>query len=218
MCNIVRRTGRMLVDTKWEGSFWKDIPSESLQNYMGDQPEHVPATEVKIAYDSSAVALIFRVEDRYVRAVASGYQDNVCCDSCVEFFFTPGSDISAGYFNLEVNCGGTKLFHFQPEPRTDQVLIPEEDGDQIEVFHSLPRIVDPEITEPITWTVACRIPFDILEKYCSMVRPETDVVWRANFYKCATLTSHPHWLTWAPVDSEKPNFHVPGSFGELRFK
>ena len=53
--------------------------------------------------------MIFRVEDRYVRAVSKNYHDSVCKDSCAEFFFTPGTDISAGYFNVEINCGGVML-------------------------------------------------------------------------------------------------------------
>ena len=42
--------------------------------------------------------------------------------------------------------------------------------------------------------------------------------WRANFYKCADRTSHPHCLTWAPVDFPVPNFHLPRSFGVLEFE
>lgn len=31
-------------------------------------------------------------------------------------------------------------------------------------------------------------------------------------------TSHPHWLTWAPVHSPRPDFHTPRSFGTLEFE
>lgn len=31
-------------------------------------------------------------------------------------------------------------------------------------------------------------------------------------------TSHPHWLTWAPVPSPRPDFHTPRSFGTLEFE
>ncbi len=36
---------------------------------------------------------------------------------------------------------------------------------RIEIAHSLPRIVDPELTEPTTWTIEYRLPLDVLEKY-----------------------------------------------------
>ena len=94
----------------WNQPPWQEIPSERLRNYMGKKPDHFPKTEVKIAYNDTAIHVMFRVEDRYVRAVAAEHQHSVCGDSCVEFFFTPDSDLSRGYFNVEMNCGGTMLY------------------------------------------------------------------------------------------------------------
>lgn len=172
---------------------------------------------MKIAYDDTAIYVMFRVVDRYVRAVAAGHQDNVWQDSCVEFFFTPGADLSRGYFNLEMNCGGTMLFHFQPGAGKDRIVIPKSECDRIRSAHSLPRIVDPEIEEPVTWTVEYWLPIPLLKRYCQVSTPAPHVTWRANFYKCADKTSHPHWLTWSPVNFPKPNFHLPQSFGILEF-
>jgi hypothetical protein len=56
-----------------------------------------------------------------------------------------------------------------------------------------------------------------LERYCPVRPPEIRGRWRVNFYKCADRTSHPHWLTWAPVDSPAPNFHLPDAFGIMEF-
>jgi len=44
------------------------------------------------------------------------------------------------------------------------------------------------------------------------------VSWLANAYKCADGTSSPHWLTWASVDWDGANFHLPQFFGELAFE
>jgi hypothetical protein len=92
------------IDARWEKRPWTVISPEPIRNHMGEEPAHLPKTEVKVAYDAAALYAIFRVEDRYVRAVAAGYQDAVYKDSCVEFFFTPNSDVSNGYFNLETKC------------------------------------------------------------------------------------------------------------------
>jgi hypothetical protein len=62
------------------------------------------------------------------------------------------------------------------------------------------------------------LPFSILEKYMKVDLPMPGKKWRANFYKCGDKTSHPHWLTWAPVEFPKPNFHLPGFFGMLIFE
>jgi hypothetical protein len=202
----------------WDKPPWEEILSQRLRNYMGQRPDHFPKTEVKIAYDDMAIYVMFRVEDRYVRAVAAEYQDSVCGDSCVEFFFTPCSDVSKGYFNFEMNCGGTILFHFNTGSGKERIEIPKSDCDKIGKMHSLPRIVDPEIKGPLIWTVEYSIPIALLRRYCQVSPPRPHSVWRANFYKCADSTSHPHWLTWSPVDYQKPNFHLPGSFGVLRFE
>ncbi len=218
-CKVSRQTTPLKDDADWNSPPWRDIPSELLKNYMGKRPDHFPKTEVKIAYDDTAVYLMFRVEDRYVRAAAKYHQGNVWEDSCVEFFFTPNSDLSAGYFNLEMNCGGTMLFHFHPEADIkEKIVIPKSECSRIVCSHSLPQIVVPEIREPVTWTVAYSIPISLLKKYCKVITPALNVEWRANFYKCADKTSHPHWLTWSPVDFPKPNFHIPESFGILKFE
>src|SRR5271157_3304385 len=112
---VTRLVNPPKIDTGWNDSPWREIPSELLRNYMGEKPDHFPRTEVRIAYKESAVYVMFRVEDRCVRALAAEHQESVCGDSCVEFFFTPGSDLSKGYFNFEMNCGGTILFHFHSE-------------------------------------------------------------------------------------------------------
>jgi hypothetical protein len=176
--------------------------------------------QAKLAYDRDCVYVIFRVEDRYVRAVAKRHQGEVWKDSCVEFFFTPGDDVSQGYFNLEMNCGGTMLLHSQRVPRESTRRVADEDLARIEVAHSLPKIVEPEIETPTTWTVSYRLPVEIFRKYFSgdFQNPAPGVTWRANLYKCADDSSHPHWLTWSPVVHAQPDFHRPQSFGTLVFE
>ena len=203
------------VDADWQKVAWEGVSPLVLQHYMGERPEHRPKVEAKMAHNGQALYVVFRVEDRYVRAVARGYQGNVSRDSCVEFFFTPGVDLGLTYFNVEINCGGAMLFHYNPEGG-ETVLVDRSDCNRVEIAHSMPEIVDPEIAEPVTWTLEFRLPFDVVEKYCpSATRPSPGATWRANLYKCADETSHPHWLTWAPVDFPRPKFHVPECFGTL---
>lgn len=207
-----------LENSAWDSFPWKDLPSVTLLNHMGEKPVHFPKTQVKLTYGDTAIYVMFRVEDRYVKAVAKAHQDDVYKDSCVEFFFTPGTDPSRGYFNLEMNCGGTLLVHFQKQPRKDRTILPIDECRKITCVHSLPHMVDPEITDPVTWTVAYKIPIALLEKYCPVDGPAPKTIWRANFYKCADNTSHPHWLTWALVEHPVPDFHRPQFFGELQFE
>ena len=41
--------------------------------------------------------------------------------------------------------------------------------------------------------------------------------WRANFFKCAENSKHPHWASWSPIGPIL-KFHQPNRFGELYFK
>lgn len=205
------------LNNDWDASPWNTVEPLVLSNYMGDKPEHFPDTRVKLAYDEKAIFVKFRVEDQYVKAIYDKNQDPVYKDSCVEFFFSPGEDSKAGYFNLEMNCGGTMLFHHQIVPRKNAVAVQETDIRKIKVVSSLPALVDPEISDRITWQVTYRIPFSILKGYHDFDDPGPGSIWRANFYKCGDDTSHPHWLTWAPIDFPTPDFHRPEFFGELRF-
>lgn len=216
--HVARLTQAPTLDAQWDKTPWNKIPAETIGRYMGAKPEHFPQTQVKVAYDSAALYVIFRVADRYVRAVTTAPQGPVCKDSCVEFFFTPGGDVTQGYFNLEVNCGGTPLLYHQKERGKEAVALPADDYRQITIAHSLPKVVEPEIAAPTTWTVEYRLPFAILKKYCPVAMPAPGVTWRANFYKCGDNTSHPHWLTWAPVARPQPDFHRPECFGILRFQ
>ncbi len=174
--------------------------------------------EAKIAYDTVAMYVIFQVQDRYVRALSQNYQDPVFEDSCVEFFFTPGADLSQGYFNFEINCGGTALFHHQKGRKVDDVPVSPADFERVQIAHTMPNIVNPEIKESLTWVVEYRLPFAIMSSYAQVNAPTPGTSWRANLYKCADGSSHPHWLTWSHIDTPAPDFHRPEFFGHLVFE
>lgn len=214
---VTKLNSAPVVDARWNRPPWSAIPALTVDHPAGDKPDHFPRVQARLGYDADAVYVIFRVEDRYVRAVARRHQDSVYKDSCVEFFFVPGKDVANGYFNVEMNCGGIMLFHFQKQPRKDQVQVAPEDLAQMTVAHSMPDRVEPEVQDNVTWTVEYRLPFDILGHYRAAARPAPGTIWRANFYKCGDQTSHPHWLTWSPIRRTPPDFHVPEDFGVLEF-
>lgn len=214
---VARASTSSVFDADWRRPVWAAAETLELKHHMGERPAHFPKTQARLVYDAEAIQGIFRVEDRWVRAVAEKNQDNVCRDSCVEFFFTTGADLGRGYFNFEINCGGVFLFRWQRAQGREARALTEEECGRIAVGSTLPRRVTPEIAAPTTWQIAFRVPFDILERYSEVSRPARGATWRANFYKCGSDTSRPHWLTWAPVDFPKPQFHLPEFFGELAF-
>lgn len=205
----------------WESPQWAAAQTLQITHFPWKDSGHRPRVMARLLCDEQALGVLFRAEDRYVRAVARKFQDSVCTDSCVEFFVSPVPG-STAYFNFEVNCGGTMLVYRMPSPEErragkEQLAVAPEDGAAIPMAHSLPQIVDPEIPDPVTWAIEYHLPFSLFEKYFGSSRPRPGTMWRANFYKCADHTSHPHWGSWAPVDTPQPSFHVPASFQPIVF-
>jgi hypothetical protein len=206
------------IEAQWNKKPWSKIKALTLNNYMGKTPSHTPLVSVKLATDNACLYVIFQVEDKYIKSVAQNYQDNVCKDSCVEFFFSPGDSLGKSYFNFEVNCGGTALFYWHPEGK-NKVPISLEDFQKVKLAHTLPKIIETEIKEPCTWAIEYALPFEVIKKYCpEACKPEKGVIWKCNFYKCADNSSQPHWLTWSQVEHPTPKFHLPEFFGRLEFE
>jgi hypothetical protein len=218
-CTIRRAASPPGLDGPWDAPPWSGAETLTVAHFRPEGSAHRPVTEARVLHDGATVCVRFRVQDRYVRSVCTRYQDPVCTDSCVEWFVEPKA--GRGYVNFEVNAGGTLLCSFIEDPaRTPGGFakwrpLPAEWGRQMEVRHSLPPVVEPELAGPVEWSVAYRVPVALLEACVGPLGDLSGQVWRGNFYKCGDKTSHPHWAAWSPVDAL--NFHLPHCFGRLRF-
>jgi hypothetical protein len=204
----------------WDSPAWSRATTAALEHFRPEGSSHRPKTQVRLLYDGNGIHGIFHVEDRYVRCVHTAYMGEVYKDSCVEFFIKPRQ--GRGYFNFEFNCGGALRAGYIIDPTRvgdgfkEWFALPAPDGAAVRVNHSLPAVVDPEIGEPLTWTLAFFIPFALLEKYSGTPGRAAGQTWRGNFYKCADASSRPHWASWAPLAGR--NFHLPNCFGAIRFE
>ncbi len=217
---VIRRAkSKPALDGNWDGQTWANAETLKLTHYYRDK-EHKPIVNAKLLFDDDGLYIMFRVEDRYIRSLCTQYQQQVCCDSCVEFFVQPSPD--AGYFNFEMNCGGTMLLYYiQDQTRTKTGFekyteVTNDWLDKIIKYHSMPDVVEPEIETPTTWINAYFVPFDLFKAYITDLPNPAGQTWRGNFFKCADKTSHPHWLSWSLVD-EPLNFHRPECFSALCF-
>lgn len=219
-----------VLNSGWNGPYWQEANVLKIEVVRKESSSHHPQTELKLLYHDNAIFGLFRVKDKYVRAIRSGFQVSVCRDSCVEFFFKPKPE--SGYFNFEFNCSGAMLCFYIVDnsriPEKERAKIPEpnefrnytplktEDLKKVKIFHSMPAKVDPEIQEDNEWFVSFEIPLKMLEKYTGKLGDLTGQIWEANCYKCADETSHPHWISWNPI--KEKNFHCPECFGVMEFK
>ena len=207
----------VIIDSDWDKSVWSNVEPAELGYYMGKQPAHQPRVQFKLLYDDSNIYVIFKVDDQYIRAARQDYQSDVCKDSCVEFFFTPGSDISRGYFNIETNCISAMLLNHQKARATGQICISLDDCRKIEISSTFSVPSEREIQRKMTWVLEYRFPLSVMESYAEVEKPAAGIEWLCNFYKCGDETSRPHWLTWSKVDLPRPDFHQPEFFGKLIF-
>ena len=209
------------LDGRWDSPVWQQAETLEIAQFRPESSDHRPATQARLLYDARGIHVMFNVQDRYVRCVATKYQGDVCEDACVEFFAQPKPD--QGYFNFETNCGGVLLLNYIEDPtRTADGFVkytdvPWDIASRIRVYHSLTGPIDPEIKEAVEWRVQYVIPFDLFERYVGPLGDLPGQEWRGNFYKCAETNSHPHWAAWSPIDGAL-NFHRPDRFAPIRFE
>ncbi len=199
----------------WTAIAWAAADTAEIKNFRPESSANRPRTFVRLLHDSTGIHGIFNVHDQFVRSVRTNYFDEVWKDSCVEFFVQPKE--GRGYFNFEFNAGGAHLCSYitnherVPGGFKEFVKLPPQIGQQIQVRSTMPKIVEPEISEPTEWTLQFFIPFPVMETYVGSITGEKD--WRGNFFKCAEEISCPHWAAWSLVDEF--NFHLPRCFGNL---
>ncbi len=207
------------LDDAFDSPVWSPAETARLRQFRPEGGSHRPDVAFKLQYDRSGLYGLFLVEDRYVRCRAKNFQDMVCNDSCVEFFVQPAG--GTGYLNFEFNASGVLLCqqvrdHRRPGgPISDARFLTEAEVEGIRVFHTLPDQVPEELPGPVSYRVGFFIPFAVFAKTHGVPVPEPGSVWRGNFYKCGDKTSHPHWVSYWPLD--RLAFHNPDFFGLLRF-
>ena len=183
------------------------IAPEKIECVNWAEFPYSPRVEFRVAHSDDAIVVMFDVEEEHVRAVAMESNGAVWEDSCVEFFVA--NPAGEGYFNFEINCAGTALAAFR-RSREDADHFDEAKISQIRRFGSLEHKPQDSRGEGQKWWLAEVIPFKVLGLDKA---PKT---LRANFYKCGDNCDKTHFLSWSPIALEKPNFHCPDFFGELK--
>lgn len=127
-------------------------------------------------------------------------------DSCLEFFIQP-VDGDARYMNFEFNPNCALGCEIGTQKQGRMGLFPSEDA----LNAKAERTAD-------GWELTYEVPFEFLQTLYPGFSAKSGMQIRGNLYKCGNLTANKHYLSWSLVDSEKPNFHAPDSFGTLAFE
>ena len=188
----------------------KHYPKVSLSavNWPSVAP-YQPLCIVTGAYSEKYIYIHFVSREYGLRAVNTENLSPVADDSCVEFFLkTPTSD---EYWNFEFNCiGAVNASHRVTRP--DAIRLTDEEIASIKRHSSCGTEPFGEKPGIHTWTLTVAIPLTLIGINSADMPSHIS----GNFYKCAGKATHPHYLSWAPIKSEKPNFHLPEFFARIQ--
>ncbi len=174
--------------------------------------DYKPRVSFSIACTSNEILLKFYTDEKWLRAVNTETNQEVYEDSCVEFFVSPSDD--GIYYNFEFNPLGTCLMGFghrrEGRKRADPSIV-----SRIRRCSSVYPDRGGSAEGNFFWTLTIALPFTVFCEHEIIYLTGKSI--RANFYKCGDRLPVPHYLSWNPIQTPKPDFHRPEYFGILRF-
>lgn len=173
---------------------------------------YAPEAAFRIAHNGKELFISFTVTEECTMARIREDNGEVWTDSCVEFFIAMDE---SGYYNFEFSCIGRALLGFRKE-RPHAVHASPEIMATIARYPSLGTANFDERHIATPWELTVAIPANAL------FRHHTDS-WdgakaKMNVYKCGDALSKPHYLSWNPIDTPQPDFHIPRCFREVVFQ
>lgn len=180
-------------------------------NWAKEYP-YAPHVEFRALHTGNRLVVRFDVAERYTMAHVTESNGEVWTDSCVELFIAPDSE---GYYNIETNCIGTMLVGYRQAGKAAE----HASSDLIATFVRMASLGSEPFDEregDNRWSLTLSLPPEVMFRH--KVNSWTGVELRANLYKCGDKLSHPHFLSWQPIVTEKPSFHQPSFFGVLTLK
>ena len=165
-------------------------------------------TLFRAVHTDSEIKVSLRCYEKEPYAGVSKTNGYVCNDSCVEFFFSPSADNSAGYFNFEINSNPTYLFGYNPVGGKEVYVEWDESEYKLTSTKASDECGD-------YWQIDLTVPYALVKKYVPEFDTSAGTVWRGNVYKCGKHNQPEHYGSWSPVETEGPNFHRPEFFGEF---
>ena len=184
---------------------WSTVPALQIDWLYNTDSCEVRAW-AQLCYDENALHVKLSAAEKEIRAEHMGPLGEICEDSCLEFFLSPVVGDSR-YFNIECNPNGAMYLGFGSNVQNLQRLIAEEP-----VIRPQPKRTEDG------WEVTYNIPYSFIRLFFPDFSPVSGYKMRANCYKCADLSSHPHWLCWSPVTKQPCAFHNPSAFGWVVFE
>lgn len=181
---------------EWEKA---EVARVTLKNWNEDM--YCPYTEARVLTNDEGLFVKFETDETELIYDYKNLNEDVFKDSCVEFFFKPDPE-NPNYFNFEINAIGTPLIGFGTgrSPLRVRLDIPD-----ISIFE-----IETEFKEQ-GFILKYFIPYSFLLSYVDKIGD----YFLGNFQKCKEKGDNPHYITYYPINTPKPNFHYPESFDKI---
>jgi hypothetical protein len=179
--------------------------AETLANFIFPwENREAPKTEFRALWDETLLHFRFDcLDEDLVLPDGPTAKDRVIDSDRVEIFFAPDLSLKP-YFCLEMSPRGDVLAYearFYREMNWDWHCEGLQLAAQIDNNH---------------YTVSGSIPLDTLRQLKVLRSREMHAgIYRAEFHHMADGTVHSGWMPWVNPNTERPDFHVPDSFGVL---
>lgn len=178
---------------------WEDANIAKLDKINWPEFSWAPNTTAKLLYNDFGIYIQLETDEKPLLARFCNQNDPVCRDSCMEFFIRPNEN-DPRYFNFEFNPFGTMYFGL----RTSRLDPSHLDKDK-EYFNVKSYVDDKK------WVLQFCMPFEFIDE---IFGGHTKTMY-GNLYKCGNDTEKPHYATYYPIATEKPDYHRPEFFDKF---
>jgi Carbohydrate family 9 binding domain-like len=191
-----------------KNELWESCPAVQITQYWsGELAPSSRFAEVRLCWNEKALMVRFVGEQHEPLIVSEqpivdrktlGIWDRDVC----EIFLAPDPNHPQKYFEFEVSPTGEWV---------DLGIVMTPSGRQTEWDYTSGITVAVEVG-PKQIVVGMTIPWSD-----RIPRPKAADEWRTNLFRCIGSHEATRYMAWRPTYTPEPNFHVPDSFGVLRF-
>lgn len=172
-------------------------------DWQGKNEDPERRTEVRLLWGPETLFVRFHCNYReltmFDNGQSDGFRDYLWERDVAEAFLQPDRFRSRYYKEFEVAPNGLWIdLDIHPDGRN-------------RLNSGLRRIAAVDLDERV-WMAQMAIPMSALT-----VRFTPGATWRANFYRCEGSGTARWYSAWCATGTPEPNFHVPESFGVVRF-
>ena len=181
----------------------------TISNYMWNSTREPKAYGWMGYLEGQGLFVKMACEEQNPKREYVNHRDPVYMDSTMEAFLAfleDGEELSNDcmYTNFEINSNGAMLADYGKGRHGRQSITDEQ--------YELTGVK--ALIEEDKWSLEVLFPESYLNQICDFDKVKEGKIFYCNFYKIAESEEIQHFGSFSPIDSPKPNFHLPVCFAQ----